>query len=694
MWLPWFDVQRPAELGPGRVDGWEAFSRLDAAIVGAGVLTLLAPLMLPRPAARLLASVLAAGAALIVAYKLVRLTVVSPVSVAPQDSTSFVRADRALIGPYIALAAAAALAGASALGAWRSRLERSWPAPTTVVAGLTALAAVLRFATLGEQTLWYDELATAEAVKGSVSSSWEAYKATEGTPPLFYALTWIWTHLFGSGDGNLRVVSAAATTAAVPVTFLAGRAFVSERVGLLAAALVAVNPTLVWYGQEARAYGLLVLFVGLTLLATARVRRTPRAGAVAIWAITAALALSVHFFAVFLIMAEAIVIVRVCRPAALAPAALLVPVALALVALADRLGGGTRTSFINTLPLADRAGDVARELVSANTWVVNTHQGTSALDVGLPATIALVAAVIAALASRRRTGARVPLLLGAAALLVPFALTPTRYDFLLDRNLLAAWIPLAIALAAALAVLPRAACALAVTVLVTAGLITNVRTAVDPGLQRQDWRTAVARLGTRPQGRVVMVLPAFYRDVVSRYGPSTNLLGPTGIRAREVALLGPYDASRVAAGLPGFSVVAGPPADGVEVTTLRASRSLLITPESAGAAGVDPLGVLVEPSDRAVAWIEAVTVLLGDWKVALEDDPQVLANGASDELEPAPPDIPGAARTTRLAIVASDRGARWASALASGSPDADAAAAAFERAIARVPGASEFVAQP
>ena len=289
-------------------------------------------------------------------------------------------------------------------------------------------------------------------------------------------------------------------TAAVPTTFFAARTFVSQRAALLAAALVAVNPTMVWYGQEARTYGLLVLFAALSLWATGRVRRTPTRAAVAIWAITAGLALFVHFFAIFLLTAEAIVIVRACRPRALAPAALLAPVAIALLALADRLGGGVRTGFIGTIPLGERTGDIARELVSTNNWLINANTGTPPAAVGVLATVVLVAAVIASVALRRRTRAGVPLFLAGGALLLPLLLSPTKYDYVLDRNLLPAWIPLAMVLGAALAVLPRLPRALAVAVLIGAALVTNLRVATEPGLQRADWRSAVTWLDDRAGG--------------------------------------------------------------------------------------------------------------------------------------------------------------------------------------------------
>ena len=688
-------MARSAALGPERVDGWHGFSRIDAALFAVGVLALLAPALLPVPLARLAATLLGAGAAAVVAYKLLRLPLVPPLETAPMELSSYVRARGALAGPFVALVAAITLALTGAVGAWRVRHERGWPPPLTVLAGLTALAAVLRFAALGEQSLWYDELATAEAIDGDLATAWETYKATEATPPLFYALSWIWTHLFGSGDAAQRVISAAAVTAAVPVTFLAGRSLVSTRAGLLAAVLVAVNPTLVWYGQEARAYGLLVLFAALTLWAAARVLRRPTARAVALWAVVSALALFVHFFAVFLIAAEAVLIVRACRPRALAPAALLAPVALALLVLADRLGGGVRTGFISTIPLGERTGDIARELVSANTLLINANTAQPPADVGVLATVVLVAAVVAVLVSRRRTAARVPLLLGAGALLLPFLLTPTRYDFLLDRNLLPAWIPLAIALGAALAALPALGRVMAVAALVGAGLVTDLRVATDPGLQRAAWRTAVEQLGTRTEGRVVAVVPHFNRGMVRRYGLRVTPVGPLGIRTRELDLIGQFDPASVTATLPEFAVAATRAYPYVDVAALRAPRPVLLTPAKVTAAGLDPLGVLVEPSARAAEWIPAVQAQLRGWRAALDGDPQPLvaaARRASTELEPAPPDIPQAPLVNRRLLAAAEAGARWAAALRRDPATAEDEARAFDHAVARVPGAAQVVA--
>src|SRR5207245_2897434 len=81
--------------------------------------------------------------------------------------------------------------------------------------------------------------------------------------------------------------------------------FFSERAALIAAALAAVNPYLVWYSQEARSYSLLVLLSALSLLLFARALREPTRRAFVAWGVVSALAVFTHYFAVFLLVPEA-----------------------------------------------------------------------------------------------------------------------------------------------------------------------------------------------------------------------------------------------------------------------------------------------------------------------------------------------------------------------------------------------------
>src|ERR671911_1248833 len=132
-----------------------------------------------------------------------------------------------------------------------------------------------------------------------------AVPQSESTPPLYYMLAWIWSQIFGADEAGLRSLSAAVGAATVPATYAAGRQFVSRRSAFVAAALVAVSPLLVWYSQEARAYALLVLLGALSLIPLRQAAGLRPGGPLTAWAVFASLALATHYFALFLIAAEA-----------------------------------------------------------------------------------------------------------------------------------------------------------------------------------------------------------------------------------------------------------------------------------------------------------------------------------------------------------------------------------------------------
>jgi mannosyltransferase len=144
---------------------------------------------------------------------------------------------------------------------------------------ITAVAAAVRFATLGVQGLDHDESVTAVGVlQPTLAGTLSAVAHVERTPPLYYILEWLWTTGlgFGKDEGSLRFLSAVFGTLTVPVVYLAARELSSSRrAGVFAAALVALNPFLFFYSQEARAYALLILLVALGLYVFARALREP-----------------------------------------------------------------------------------------------------------------------------------------------------------------------------------------------------------------------------------------------------------------------------------------------------------------------------------------------------------------------------------------------------------------------------------
>ena len=75
---------------------------------------------------------------------------------------------------------------------------------------IVALAAALRLPTLGDQSLWFDEAATAADVSGSFGDMARSVKDLEGNPPFFFFVTWLVAQLLGTGEVALRLVPAVA----------------------------------------------------------------------------------------------------------------------------------------------------------------------------------------------------------------------------------------------------------------------------------------------------------------------------------------------------------------------------------------------------------------------------------------------------------------------------------------------------
>jgi len=114
--------------------------------------------------------------------------------------------------------------------------------------------------------------------------------------PLFYMFTWFLGR-WGDGETILRLPAVVAGTLTVLAIYLLGRQLFGNRSGLVAAALTAVMPFMVWYSQEARNYSLLML---LTTLQMYFALRAVKLGRVIDWAGLAAftiLNLYTHYLA-------------------------------------------------------------------------------------------------------------------------------------------------------------------------------------------------------------------------------------------------------------------------------------------------------------------------------------------------------------------------------------------------------------
>jgi mannosyltransferase len=131
---------------------------------------------------------------------------------------------------------------------------------------LTLAALAVRLFNLSYHSLWFDEAMSLHWARSSLPRILEVSMnlVEDRLPPLYYLVLHYWRLLVGDGEVAVRLPSVLMGTLLVPLVYrLAADLFEDRRVALLASALTALNPFLVWYSQEARMYAQAVLLVTL-----------------------------------------------------------------------------------------------------------------------------------------------------------------------------------------------------------------------------------------------------------------------------------------------------------------------------------------------------------------------------------------------------------------------------------------------
>ena len=329
----------------------------------------------------------------------------------------------------------------------RARSRAFW-----IVAGLTVVAAALRFATLGVQAYHHDEIVTASRVlRDGFWHAMEAVGFSESAPPLYYALAWVWTQLTGTGEVGLRSVSALAGVATVPVAYLLGAELRGRRAGIVAAALVAVNPMLLWYSQEARELRPARLADGARGPLLRPRPPIPRGRRdLTLWGVFSALALATHYFAIFPIALEAAWLLWRRRRQAVAGLWIVLLAGLALAPLAIHQMSLGHAEWIGDRSLGHRVWEAGVTFVVGETGDIVSRPET-VLPAVVPLLAVLAGLLLLALRGERGERRAAGLMLAVAAVTVAgplaLALVAPGKDYVLARNLLPALVPLLVAVA-------------------------------------------------------------------------------------------------------------------------------------------------------------------------------------------------------------------------------------------------------
>jgi uncharacterized membrane protein len=170
---------------------------------------------------------------------------------------------------------------------WWSRDRGSW----YLVVGLVCVAAGLRILTLYRNAFWVDEL---DELTTSANHIGSVMTTRDGFPPLSSLLdhVWLW---FGSFE-TVRWLAVAYGLGAVVLLALAAARIGGRRAGVIALAIGAFSPLLIWYSQELRPYSLLMLVAAASLLALLRAVESGRRSDWMVYAVISALGLWTQYF--------------------------------------------------------------------------------------------------------------------------------------------------------------------------------------------------------------------------------------------------------------------------------------------------------------------------------------------------------------------------------------------------------------
>jgi mannosyltransferase len=414
---------------------------------------------------------------------------------------------------------------------------------------ITLSAALIRLLTLGHQSYDHDEAVTAARVlQPSLGATWDAIVGGERSPPLYYLLAWPWSKLFGTGAVGLRSLSAVFGTLTVPIAYRATVEFARPRAGLIAAALVALNPYLVWYSQEARSYALFVLFSAVALVYFARSLRAPSRRSLTLWAIASALALLSHYFAAFLIGPQAVLLLLADgrRRRTVVAVTAIAAIGLAVIPLAVAQEGGGRRNGFTQISVAGRTGETLLDYAASEEPA--PFSGSRPVDLlqagaGAGGALLLILAV-GVLATRgspeEKRGALAVGVAGGAAIMVPLLLALAGVDFLNPRNLIGSVVPLLVVAALGFGAQRGGRLGIAGAV-ASCVLFSAVLAAVygSAQMQRPDWQGAARAIGPA-SGPRILVVPHNGDDPLAYYLGARKFKAsrfPRGLRVREIEVL-------------------------------------------------------------------------------------------------------------------------------------------------------------
>jgi mannosyltransferase len=406
-----------------------------------------------------------------------------------------------------------------------------------LLAGPALLGLGLCLIEIRGRSLGFDESATVAIAGQHGSALWSAIAHDGGNMSGYYVLIHVLISLFGKGLLVLRLPSAICTGLAVGLLEVLGLRLFDRRVAFIAGLVSAVSLPLVFWGQSARSYALLVAlvtgsFLAFVFMVDGRRHRVAWLG----YALCTALAMYASLMALLIIPAQLIVLgwhrarARAVGWALAAVAVLCVP----LMVLVAQRGSGQ----LFWVPRPDSASikQVLQALTSSG--LEPTFHASSTTTALLVCTVAALAVITVAAVFGKSWGAALALSWLLVPVLIAYVESLAGQSIFLPRNLLMCVPPVSLLLAWGVTRhgVPALLAASAV-----AGLLAlrALQLAPSYGVSPEDWRAAAGYVLAHTRGADCLAFyPSDGRNAFSYY------LRAGALAPRPVLPAAPFSSSR------------------------------------------------------------------------------------------------------------------------------------------------------
>jgi hypothetical protein len=166
---------------------------------------------------------------------------------------------------------------------------------------------------LTRESLWYDEARSMWVVRPSGPTAMLSRLDHDVHPPLYFLLLDVWATLVGESAYAVRMLSMAFAMLGLAATYAVGKWLFDRWTALMAVVILGTAGVLIYYAREARMYSLMLCLGAFSMWTCVRWLRRPTFARSISYGLLMAALLYAHYYAVFLIVTQALYVVLV-RP--------------------------------------------------------------------------------------------------------------------------------------------------------------------------------------------------------------------------------------------------------------------------------------------------------------------------------------------------------------------------------------------